>query len=59
MNKQKQDSPPRALYIPPMVMGEFYLSNTLSLLASMSIQGDADGYGEGGDYEGVISDGDL
>lgn len=49
----------RERYAAPEVISESQLVSSLSLLASMSIQGDAHDYDEGGSHEGVVIEGDL
>ncbi|WP_160225906.1 hypothetical protein [Porphyromonas sp. COT-290 OH3588] len=49
----------REKYAAPKVVSGCRLVGALSLLASMSIQGDAYDYEEGGSHEGVVVDGDL
>lgn len=59
MNDSNARSLFREKYAAPKVVSGFRLVGALSLLASMSIQGDAYDYDEGGSHEGVVVDGDL
>lgn len=59
MNDSNTKSLFREKYAAPEVVSGCRLVGSLSLLASMSIQGDAHDYDEGGSHEGVVIEGDL